>query len=403
MNREELLRKFSQVVGLTKADEIVSEAETTLGFEDRDNYTGLELRDLCEEIGTEYDGYIAEIADEIRIHTQAQDRFETLLENVPDPAVVVGFPESVPTVRTVNSAFEDVFGYDRAEIQGTPLSELIVPEDAPAGMELWRRDDTEAEREVTRVTADGDERTFLFRTAMETTIGGEIEGYGVYTDITERIERERNLDMLKQVFSRVFRHNIRNELTVVNGHLGMVAEHPDEEIANYAQIALDATDRLLSHTEKARDIEKVVDRDQNMTRRSVHEIVSEAIAVQETDPEECTIRNAAADVAVDVVAGFETAVANAIENAIAHNPSPVSIEIRTEASDDTVDLYIVDDGVGISPAETAVLDAEQETSLAHGSGVGLWVMKWYVENSDGQLSVSGDHSGTTVRMTLNRA
>ena len=197
MKRPELVARFSQVVGVSKAESIVTEAEAALGFEQRATYSRLDIRDLCEEISAEYDGYIAEIATEMRIQTQAQQQFDTLLENVPDPAVVVTFDNSVPVVKTANEAFETVFGYERAAIRGEPLDDLIVPSGTAYGMEVWTKTGGESEQEVTRVTASGEERTFLQRTAMETTMSGTVEGYGIYTDITTRIERERDLDMLK--------------------------------------------------------------------------------------------------------------------------------------------------------------------------------------------------------------
>lgn len=129
MKRAALVSKFSQVVGVTKAESIVTEAESVLGFENRDHYTATETRDLCEEIALAYDGYIGDIATELQVHTQAQQRFETLLENVPDPAVVVTFADGQPVVDTVNREFETVFGYSKADSHGERLESLIVPDD----------------------------------------------------------------------------------------------------------------------------------------------------------------------------------------------------------------------------------------------------------------------------------
>jgi C4-dicarboxylate-specific signal transduction histidine kinase len=50
-----------------------------------------------------------------------------------------------------------------------------------------------------------------------------------------------------------------------------------------------------------------------------------------------------------------------------------------------------------------MLNSGTETPLAHGSGVGLWVMNWYVKKSGGELEITGNDSGTTVTMQLKRA
>jgi len=403
MKRDELISRFSQVVGVSKAESIVAEAEAALGFDQPDTYTGFDVRDLCEEIAAEYDGYIAEIATELQIQTQAQQRFDTLLENVPDPAVVVMFNESVPVVKTVNREFETVFGYEKAAIRGKPLAELIVPSGTEYGMDVWAKTNDETDQEVTRITASGEERTFLQRTAMETTIGGAVEGYGIYTDITERIERERDLDMLKQLFSRVFRHNIRNELTVVTGQLSHIADRlTDESLTQSARTALNAANRLLSHTEKTRDIEKLIDTAPDRTEMALEQLVDDAIADQSELPPNVSVQIGLPDESVHVVDGFVNAVSNAVENAISHNSAPLTINITAHTDDETVSLVIADTGGGIATNETEMLNSGTETPLAHGSGVGLWVMNWYVKKSGGELEITGSDSGTTVIMRLKR-
>ena len=403
MKRDELISRFSQVVGMSKAESIVTEAEAALGFERQKTYSGFDVRDLCEEVAAEYDGYLAEIATELRIQTQAQQRFDTLLENVPDPAVVVLFDESAPVVKTVNREFEAVFGYEKAAIRGKPLSELIVPPGIEYGMDVWAKTNDETDQEVTRITASGEERTFLQRTAMETTIGGTVEGYGIYTDITERIERERDLDMLKQLFSRVFRHNIRNELTVVTGRLSHIADQiTDDSLAQSARTALNAANRLLSHTEKTRDIEKLIDTAPERTEITVKQLVDSAVDEQSELPPNVSVQIALPDETVHVVDGFVSAVSNAIENAITHNSAPLTINITAHSDDETVSLVIADTGNGVAANETEMLNSGTETPLAHGSGVGLWVMNWYVMKSGGELEITGSDSGTTVTMQLKR-
>jgi len=403
MKRDELISRFSQVVGMSKAESIVTEAEAALGFERQKTYSGFDVRDLCEEVAAEYDGYLAEIATELRIQTQAQQRFDTLLENVPDPAVVVLFDESAPVVKTVNREFEAVFGYEKAAIRGKPLSELIVPPGIEYGMDVWAKTNDETDQEVTRITASGEERTFLQRTAMETTIGGTVEGYGIYTDITERIERERDLDMLKQLFSRVFRHNIRNELTVVTGRLSHIADQiTDDSLAQSARTALNAANRLLSHTEKTRDIEKLIDTAPERTEMTVKQLVDSAVDEQSELPPNVSVQITLPDETVHVVDGFVSAVSNAIENAITHNSAPLTINITAHSDDETVSLVIADTGKGVAANETEMLNSGTETPLAHGSGVGLWVMNWYVMKSGGELEITGSDSGTTVTMQLKR-
>jgi len=212
MNRDELHGKFSQTVGVEKAEAIITEAEAALGFEERTTYSPLEVRDICEEIEHAYDGYVTEIANELRVHTQAEQRFQTLLENVPDPAVVVDFEADTPIVQAVNTVFETTFGVEAATAVGRSPADLVGGQDDLDDTDLWVREDDGAGREIRCVTADGETRTFLFRSAMAHRVGGAVEAYGIYTDITERKQRERELESYEVLFENTTDCIVRTEL-----------------------------------------------------------------------------------------------------------------------------------------------------------------------------------------------
>jgi len=131
---------------------------------------------------------------------QERDRFATLFEHIPDPAVTVDLDADESVTQSVNQAFQDVFGYTEAEAVGTSLNDLIVPDEFE--QEAERIDeralaDEQLIQEVRRQTADGEVRDFLFRNVP---IGSETgEAYGIYTDITERKRRERTFEALNEV------------------------------------------------------------------------------------------------------------------------------------------------------------------------------------------------------------
>ena len=94
----------------------------------------------------------------------------------------------------------------------------------------------------------------------------------------------------------------------------------------------------------------------------------------------------------------ETALAELVENAVEHGGS----DIRVEATDDDgrVDVRVVDDGPGIPADERAILSGDAEiTQLKHGSGLGLWEIKWGIKKLNGTVSFHTD-DGTTVEMTV---
>jgi len=403
MKREEVCKKLSQTVGVTKAEEIVSEAESALGYTEVERYTHLEIRSLCEQIKQRNEGYIKEVANQLRVRTQANHRFQTLLENVPNPTVVIEFEDREPIIRSVNEPFEQAFKFDAKTAVGESLIDLVVPDDEQLPFEVWSRTNGQRKQEVSRRTGDNEQRTFLVRRAIATRGNGGVEGYAVYTDITDRKRREQELRMLKEVFSRVFRHNVRNELTLLRGQLEIIEAGTDtSEITERATTAKGATDRLLDHAEKARQIERIVDMDPSVIEQSLHTLVVSVVKQCQHEHDGLMINTNVDDVPVQVIEGFEIAIENAVHNAVEHNSSSIEIDLTTDIGPETATLKITDNGSGIPSSEISVLEEERETPLSHGSGVGLWLMKWYVDRSGGTLDITQTETGTRIAMILNR-
>ncbi|MBX0325622.1 GAF domain-containing protein [Halomicroarcula sp. F13] len=132
--------------------------------------------------------------------SRERDRFATLFEAIPDPAVTVSLNDGKPITQAVNEAFEEVFGYPTEETIGTSLNDLIVPPefaDEAARIDERAVADEQIIREVRRQTADGEIRDFLFRNVPIDS--DHNDAYGIYTDITDRKRRERTLEALNDV------------------------------------------------------------------------------------------------------------------------------------------------------------------------------------------------------------
>ncbi|WP_135830054.1 sensor histidine kinase [Halorussus halobius] len=218
-------------------------------------------------------------------------------------------------------------------------------------------------------------------------------------------EREQRL----QVFNRVLRHNLRNDVTVVVNYAEFVAERTDDPAIREAaeKIASHGWD-LVDMSEKASRIETSMQgEDPGPTPVDVSAVAAEAAAeVDAAYPE--------ADVSVDVpdeqyaraTPAFSAAVENVCENAVEHNNAPepaVSLTVETvvEAGAEWVRVAVADDGPGIPEHERIVLTEGQETDLEHGSGLGLWLVYWVVERSGGRLSFAeNEPRGTVVRIDL---
>lgn len=180
-----------------------------------------------------------------REHQLEQDRVQlnALFQHSIDAIVFAEFVDGEPIIRDVNPAFEKTFGYDEEAAIGRPIDQLVVPDESDILQEaedLNRRIEA-GERVVTEVrrrTEDGDKDFFLQSTPLELGESGT-RTYVIYSDITDRRERERelrqkqafideSLDALEDVY---FVFNENGEFLQWNDRLREVSGYTDDEIA----------------------------------------------------------------------------------------------------------------------------------------------------------------------------
>jgi PAS domain S-box-containing protein len=218
----------------------------------------------------------------------------------------------------------------------------------------------------------------------------------VIQDVTHMKRREEELDLLRQVQSRVLRHNIRNELTAIRGNAAQVAAEVDGTHGERLETVVSASEDLLSISRKTRLVEDVVDGDTEITEYDLRSVSESAIeSVQERYPELAATVEGPETCYVECVPNITVAIENIVENAAEHNDSSMPRAL-VRIDGDPPRLAISDNGPGIPEEEITVLEQEEETALTHGSGIGLWLVKWVVERSSAELTFETDESGTTV-------
>lgn len=248
------------------------------------------------------------------------------------------------------------------------------------------------------------------------TIGGDgAESVGravVMNDITEQKQRERalrdreaELQTLKQVFSRIIRHNIRNDVNAIHGNAELIVADPEGDVVARAEQILEIAGGLATTSQKISIVDEVTGSGSTVHEYELVSLVDRSLPAVEAE-------YADADVRVDVPAGLtvtgneylSVAVENAIENALAHNDASTPVvEIEAHASEETVELAIRDNGPGIPAQELQALADREESALGHASGVGLWLIDWIVDNAGGSVTFENTDSGARTRLTLQRA
>lgn len=333
---------------------------------------------------------------------ESERRFRLIADRIDE--VIYLSETDFSSLSYVNPAYEDVWGRSVAELYENPTAfvEGIDPRDREAFRTEFDRlqadieagdPDDRYEFEFRVRQPDGDLR-WIAATGYTVALSDEERRYvGVADDVTERKRREQRLE----VFNRVLRHNLRNHLDVVKAHAEPLTD-VDGAVADHARQILETADRLDSMGERARAVDRIVSRAFDPEPVGVRETVRgtlERLPVREGVTVETGVP-AAASVVTDRAA-FRAAVAAALDNAVEYADGEVSVTARRDG--DAVVVEITDDGPGIPDAELEALHRGTETELRHGRGLGLWQLRWGVDELNGTLSFD-TADGTTVRMRV---
>ncbi|WP_137286300.1 response regulator [Halorussus salinisoli] len=220
----------------------------------------------------------------------------------------------------------------------------------------------------------------------------------------ELVRREQRL----QVFNRILRHNLRNDLNVVLGRAeNIVEEFPPA--AKEASIIEQKASELIEISEKAREVGKTLDREGRTTKQidvtNCVERTCEEFRQSYPDAEIITDTPESATVYADKT--LEAAISEVVENALEHCGDRPSVTVTVSPTDDDrewIEVTVLDDGPGIPEEEREVLTEGEETALHHGSGLGLWLSNWIVGKFGGELRFDDYHtSGGAVTLRLQRA
>jgi len=344
-----------------------------------------------------------------------RDRFLYLVENLPDAVAEIRYEETQPIIESVNAAFEEIFDYERQELIGQSINETIVPVDEREQARAIDAQGVAGEQwsgEVRRVTANG-YREFLFRSVPYREPGGGQSGFGIYTDITERKQRDQRL----QVLTRVLRHNLRNDLSVLLGYAELLRDELSElaeqdvsestvsgSLVDAANALCDGIYRVADLTEETRQVQKTLANASegpgyepvNKTARRICDSYRENYPAAEFEiavPDSLSARTDSR---------IELALTQLIENALEHGTDEPQVRIEAATEDGTLVLAVADNGPRIPAFEWDVLTGQVEiTQLSHGSGLGLWAVKWVAESYGGLLErYESDLGGECVQLSL---
>ena len=209
----------------------------------------------------------------------------------------------------------------------------------------------------------------------------------------------RDIDKREQrlgIVNRVLRHNIRNDLNLVKGTLELVDETESLSTESHQRlaIAIEHAESVIEMAEKARYVQQTTG-DTTVEPQQLAPLLKTAIEESTAAYDSADVQfSGSDDVTVLADANLDVALREAIENGIVHQEtdSPTVIVSVSTPNEDTVQIEIRNEG-SIPDVERYTLEKGAETPLEHSSGLGLWLIKWIVENAHGSIDFPDANAG----------
>jgi PAS domain S-box-containing protein len=342
------------------------------------------------------------------------------------------------TVTTMNATAARWFGYRAEEVVGKRTPELwhdaqeIAARAAALSQELGTpvtpgfavftakiRPGYKDESEWTLRRKDGSRFSGILSATDLTDSSGAVVGYlGVLSDVTERKQREAQLDRLKREFISTVSHELRTPLTSIRGSLGLVAAGVLGALPEKAQgminIAHQNSERLVRIINDILDVEKIESGklELQIGNVAIVALLREALEFNapygekyhvrfelERGPAELQVR-ADPDRLMQVLA-------NLLSNAAKFSPPGAVVRVRAHPTGARIRVAVQDSGMGIPEGfRGRVFEkfAQADGSSARrfeGTGLGLSITKRLVEAMGGSIDFTTEAGrGTTFFFDL---
>jgi len=321
---------------------------------------------------------------------QARAEYRDLFDGMNDAAWVLDPDEE--TFLAVNDAAVERTEFSRAELLSMGPHDIDVEHDDGAITERIEgmADDEIRVFETVRETKGG-ERIPVEISAGVITYRGEPAILAVSRDISERKQREKQLEQ----FASVVSHDLRNPLQVSKGHLRLAVEEVDDgALETHLRTAIDAHDRMNALIENlltlAREGQGIGD---------VEPIDLEAFAEgcwRNVDTEGATLFVDAPPRVCADRSRLKQLIENLIRNAVEHGGADTTITVGGLGDG----FYLADDGPGIPPDEREDVFEAGYSTKGGGTGFGLSIVERIAHAHEWDIHVEeGPEGGARFEIT----
>ncbi len=303
---------------------------------------------------------------------QSEEKFRTLMENVPDLVLV----HRDETILYVNPAMVRTMGYGTDEFYGTSIMHYIVPEyheRVRAAIHARMTGGQEESYEIEIVSKTGECRTVVVRgTVIE--FGGSPAILNVLTDITDRKRMEEALQRANRqltLLTTITRHDIQNQLMVLKGYLDLSqdSQNEPETLSQYRAAEQQVVETIEQQILFTREFQELGAADPGW--QNVHAHLLDAAG-------RLPIRDIVLDVGqkdLEIFADplLEKVFYNLIDNALSHGGDGMrTIRVSSQESGEGLVIVFEDDGTGVPAEEKGKIFLR---GFGRNTGLGLFLTR----------------------------
>lgn len=213
--------------------------------------------------------------------------------------------------------------------------------------------------------------------------------------LTEQEERlDHRIEQL-EVLNRIVRHDIRNDLNIVEGRIQLATEHTDPEGREQLEKAHRATVNAIALTDTAREFVEALDEDEDreLERVPLQQVLRTQIDRARRSYPDAEIQfDRAPDSDVYVLADdmISSLFRNLLVNAVQHNDKDVPrVTVSVEEQDETVVVSVADNGPGIpDELKETVFGRGEEGLEGTDAGIGLYLVDQLVAQFGGDVRIT---------------
>ena len=286
----------------------------------------------------------------------------------------------------VNDSCLDILDVRADDVLGVPAADVVPEYDRlPAEGTLAGH--------LTVAAASGSRSYDVTATRINNVRGSVIGRVITFHDVSRHLRQQQRLEVL----NRILRHNIRTETNIIHGYVDRFAD--DEDARTVKRRAL----RIEEMGQKGREAIELFDEGRaGSDPKPVGRLLEQCVESVRREYPAVSVEYDCADPDARVAGLLSTVFENVVENAAEHNDGDdPHVRITARQESDRVRVSVADDGPGIAPYELTVLEDGTESALKHGSGLGLWTVKWGAEIAGGTVDFTeNEPRGSVVTVSV---